>query len=382
MTSLTIILFNNSTDDIEVRFFTKDWEAKGSFSQADVHRQVAIVFKTPPFYNTNIASPVSVQMQLRRPSDQEVSEAMEFKYLPDDKDPYGCNEKKRRRETFEKIIQSLPEPMNVFAQRYPVQHSSNNFSQPQHFMSHSSDMLYPHHSLQPVMNSHPSSSMNSGSSWSHGQPSIPLDSLRFSQQQQSCSATMPTSIPSSKMHMPGDITLPLLTEIDLKCLDTNGSNGALQAGVGRKENDANSNGHLPLQSTNVYTAACANSLDGSSLNAAVANNNNNMDTSDILLSVTSEHIYQWTAPPPPPPQGSQGPNASLGMIGSDSQVPYDDAVPRLVNNGDIFNGLRQPNNDSQHGNPGGTPSSEHYRAEANPSTGHFNLISRWEYFQS
>ncbi|XP_028676632.1 proto-oncogene c-Rel isoform X2 [Erpetoichthys calabaricus] len=388
-------------DDIEVRFFMKDWEAKGSFSQADVHRQVAIVFKTPPFYNTNITSPVSVQMQLRRPSDQEVSEAMEFKYLPDDKDPYGCNEKKRRRETFEKIIQSLPgmnmercaaiqqssvtptikkEPMNVFTQRYPVQHSSNNFSQPQHFMSHSSDMLYPHHSLQPVMNSHHSSSMNSGSGWSHGQTSIPLDSLRFSQHQQSCTTTMPTSIPSSKMHMPGDITLPLLTEIDLKCLDTNGSNGALPAVVGRKENDTNSNGHLPLQSTNVYTAACANTLDGSSLNAAVANNNNNMDTNDILLSVTSEHIYQWTAPPPS--QGSQGPNASLGMIGSESQVPYDDAVPRLVNNGDIFNGLRQPNNDSQHGNPGGTPSSEHYRAEANPSTGHFNLISRWEYFHS
>ncbi|KAJ8389920.1 hypothetical protein AAFF_G00113890 [Aldrovandia affinis] len=33
-------------DDIEVRFFTQNWEAKGYFSQPDVHRQVAIVFKT------------------------------------------------------------------------------------------------------------------------------------------------------------------------------------------------------------------------------------------------------------------------------------------------------------------------------------------------
>ncbi|XP_068597277.1 proto-oncogene c-Rel [Brachionichthys hirsutus] len=86
-------------DDIEVRFFSSDgWEAKGSFSQADVHRQVAIVFKTPPYYNTSIMESVTVHMQLRRPSDQEVSEAMDFRYLPDDKDPYGYNVKKRKRE--------------------------------------------------------------------------------------------------------------------------------------------------------------------------------------------------------------------------------------------------------------------------------------------
>lgn len=73
-------------DDIEVRFFSTDgWEAKGSFSQADVHRQVAIVFKTPSYYNTNIMESVTVHMQLRRPSDQEVSEPMDFRYLPDDK---------------------------------------------------------------------------------------------------------------------------------------------------------------------------------------------------------------------------------------------------------------------------------------------------------
>ena len=73
-------------DDIEVRFFSLDgWEAKGSFSQADVHRQVAIVFKTPPYHNTSIMESVTVHMQLRRPSDQEVSESMDFRYLPDDK---------------------------------------------------------------------------------------------------------------------------------------------------------------------------------------------------------------------------------------------------------------------------------------------------------
>ncbi|KAG7229932.1 hypothetical protein INR49_009652 [Caranx melampygus] len=91
-------------DDIEVRFFSSDgWEARGSFSQADVHRQVAIVFKTPSYYNTSITESVTVHMQLRRPSDQEVSEPMDFRYLPDDKDPYGYNEKKRRREHLMKI---------------------------------------------------------------------------------------------------------------------------------------------------------------------------------------------------------------------------------------------------------------------------------------
>ncbi|XP_024152774.1 proto-oncogene c-Rel [Oryzias melastigma] len=91
-------------DDIEVRFFSSDgWEARGSFSQADVHRQVAIVFKTPPYHNTSITESVTVQMQLRRPSDQEVSEPMDFRYLPDNKDPYGYSEKKRKREYLMKI---------------------------------------------------------------------------------------------------------------------------------------------------------------------------------------------------------------------------------------------------------------------------------------
>ncbi|KAJ7341301.1 hypothetical protein JRQ81_005238 [Phrynocephalus forsythii] len=69
-------------DDIEVRFAMNEWEAKGIFSQADVHRQVAIVFRTPPFYK-DISEPVTVKMQLRRPSDQEVN-------------PYGHKAKKQR----------------------------------------------------------------------------------------------------------------------------------------------------------------------------------------------------------------------------------------------------------------------------------------------
>uniref|UniRef100_A0A8C6U2K8 V-rel avian reticuloendotheliosis viral oncogene homolog A n=1 Tax=Neogobius melanostomus TaxID=47308 RepID=A0A8C6U2K8_9GOBI len=69
-------------EDIEVRFFQDAWEGKGTFSQADVHRQVAIVFRTPAYHDTNLSKPVSVKMQLRRPSDREVSEPMDFQYLP------------------------------------------------------------------------------------------------------------------------------------------------------------------------------------------------------------------------------------------------------------------------------------------------------------
>ncbi|XP_026208515.1 transcription factor p65 isoform X2 [Anabas testudineus] len=83
-------------EDIEVRFFQDSWEGKGTFSQADVHRQVAIVFRTPPYRDTNLTEPVRVKMQLRRPSDREVSEPMDFQYLPSDTDEYRLSEKRKR----------------------------------------------------------------------------------------------------------------------------------------------------------------------------------------------------------------------------------------------------------------------------------------------
>lgn len=83
-------------EDIEVRFFKDSWEGKGSFSQADVHRQVAIVFRTPAYHDANLAEPVHVKMQLRRPSDREVSEPMDFQFFPSDPDEYRLMEKRKR----------------------------------------------------------------------------------------------------------------------------------------------------------------------------------------------------------------------------------------------------------------------------------------------
>ncbi|KAJ8281834.1 hypothetical protein COCON_G00043530 [Conger conger] len=102
-------------EDIEVRFYLDSWEGKGSFSQADVHRQVAIVFRTPPYSDPHLTEPVRVKMQLRRPSDREVSEPVDFQYLPGDQDEFRLMEKRKRTEgMFQnlKLGNSLPGPVS------------------------------------------------------------------------------------------------------------------------------------------------------------------------------------------------------------------------------------------------------------------------------
>lgn len=96
-------------EDIEVYFTGPGWEARGSFSQADVHRQVAIVFRTPPYADPGLQAPVRVSMHLRRPSDRELSEPMEFQYLPDTDDRHRIEEKRKRTyETFKSIMKKSP----------------------------------------------------------------------------------------------------------------------------------------------------------------------------------------------------------------------------------------------------------------------------------
>ncbi|XP_071974019.1 transcription factor p65 isoform X2 [Engystomops pustulosus] len=103
------LLCDKVQKDIEVVFVHGNWEARGSFSQADVHRQVAIVFRTPPYQVSEIRQPVKVQMQLRRPSDKEVSEPMEFQYLPYEGDLHHIDEKRKRTlESFKHIVKKSP----------------------------------------------------------------------------------------------------------------------------------------------------------------------------------------------------------------------------------------------------------------------------------
>ncbi|KAM7389298.1 hypothetical protein PAMP_023283 [Pampus punctatissimus] len=74
-------------DDIQVRFYEEDdsgltWEALGDFSPTDVHRQFAIVFKTPKYRDQNLQKPTPVFVQLKRKSDNETSEPKPFTYHP------------------------------------------------------------------------------------------------------------------------------------------------------------------------------------------------------------------------------------------------------------------------------------------------------------
>ena len=58
------------------------WEGFGEFQHSQVHKQVAISFRTPRYKAIDIAEPVRVKIQLRRPSDGATSEPLDFEMLP------------------------------------------------------------------------------------------------------------------------------------------------------------------------------------------------------------------------------------------------------------------------------------------------------------
>lgn len=89
-------------DDIQVRFYEENqfgdeiWDAYGDFSPTDVHRQFAIVFRTPRYRDVNIKDPVTVNVQLRRRSDGEVSDPKQFVYMPIKEDPEEISRKRMK----------------------------------------------------------------------------------------------------------------------------------------------------------------------------------------------------------------------------------------------------------------------------------------------
>ncbi|XP_072548335.1 transcription factor RelB isoform X2 [Salminus brasiliensis] len=82
-------------DDIEIIFALDDWEAKAEFAQTDVHRQIAIVFKAPPYQEQDISEEVEVNVCLRRISDRMYSDPVKFTYLPLNTDPYEVKRKRK-----------------------------------------------------------------------------------------------------------------------------------------------------------------------------------------------------------------------------------------------------------------------------------------------
>ncbi|XP_065152937.1 nuclear factor NF-kappa-B p100 subunit-like isoform X2 [Paramisgurnus dabryanus] len=92
-------------DDIDIRFYEEEedggWEAFGDFSPTDVHKQYAIVFKTPPYRCTDITRPVTVFLQLKRKKGGDCSEPKQFTYIPHNQD---------KEEVQRKRMKSLPQP--------------------------------------------------------------------------------------------------------------------------------------------------------------------------------------------------------------------------------------------------------------------------------
>ncbi|XP_039996104.1 LOW QUALITY PROTEIN: nuclear factor NF-kappa-B p100 subunit [Xiphias gladius] len=87
-------------DDIEIRFYEDDeegsWEAFGDFSPTDVHKQYAIVFKTPPYHRTEIERPVTVFLQLKRKKAGDSSDPKQFTYIPQVQDKEEVLRKKQK----------------------------------------------------------------------------------------------------------------------------------------------------------------------------------------------------------------------------------------------------------------------------------------------
>ncbi|CAI9726283.1 nuclear factor NF-kappa-B p100 subunit isoform X4 [Octopus vulgaris] len=90
-----------SRDDVSVVFSENDnspdqWRALADFGATDIHKQYAIVFKTPPYHNIHISKPIQVNIRLERPSNNETSEAMIFTYYPKCPDDNELNIKRSK----------------------------------------------------------------------------------------------------------------------------------------------------------------------------------------------------------------------------------------------------------------------------------------------
>ncbi|XP_063222875.1 embryonic polarity protein dorsal-like isoform X4 [Bacillus rossius redtenbacheri] len=111
-------------EDIEIRFFEGNenkpvWEARGDFQPTNVHKQVAIAFRTPRYRTLETDAPVKAFVQLRRPSDGATSEPLPFEFLPLDSDP----SKKRKR----KYMTEVSEP-NMLQQLHDADTSRQLFA--------------------------------------------------------------------------------------------------------------------------------------------------------------------------------------------------------------------------------------------------------------
>ncbi|XP_073989371.1 embryonic polarity protein dorsal-like isoform X6 [Rhodnius prolixus] len=107
-------------EDISVRFYEeKDgqvvWEGLGDFTPTQVHKQVAISFRTPRYKTLEIEQPVQVLIQLRRPSDNATSEALPFQITPLDSDHAKLKRKRQKFSNEPEVLREMQDtaPMRV-----------------------------------------------------------------------------------------------------------------------------------------------------------------------------------------------------------------------------------------------------------------------------
>ncbi|KAM9477933.1 proto-oncogene c-Rel isoform 1-T1 [Clarias gariepinus] len=382
-------------DDIEVRFFTQTWEARGSFSQADVHRQVAIVFRTPAYCDTSITSPVTVQMQLRRPTDQEVSEPMEFRYLPDDKDPYGCREKKRKIETLMKsfpsfmpgrispAVKKAPSQTHMMHQR--IKTELNPYGKPAHhgIMRPNQQIMYNNtYQPQPMM---PAPSVSPAQvSFNHGQWPSP-SSNHGANNQVGMSQVNPLNPvnPVSSISTPGDgpNSLPLLSSIDLEILELQGASATQthQEQLEHSQQPLHRKETVPTSESiwNNFAPSQASGTQNGPANTGVMDMNypysNSQDRNELLHSLvgpqTAHNLKQE-------PQGQ----STLAMLDLNNSTIFDSTPSYTMLN-------YQPNNSSNQEtiiNPSSSrPSGSGQRNTQNPSYPHTGMApeSYWSYGQ-
>ncbi|XP_034245464.1 embryonic polarity protein dorsal-like isoform X4 [Thrips palmi] len=86
-TEMILLCEKVAKEDIQVRFFEErdnevKWEAYANFQPSQVHKQVAITFETPRYERIEFSEPVTVYIQLKRPSDGATSEPHIFEMIP------------------------------------------------------------------------------------------------------------------------------------------------------------------------------------------------------------------------------------------------------------------------------------------------------------
>lgn len=141
-----------SRDDIQVRFFEERdgkllWETYTELAPTDIHKQVAICFKSPKYYNESITQPVSANVQLKRPSDNQVSEPRVFKFLPCDSDEDMIS---RKRQKIHQFNENLQHHHHYFHQHQQQQHQQRQ--QQQHLHQTSTNLqAQNHHHNQPQL---------------------------------------------------------------------------------------------------------------------------------------------------------------------------------------------------------------------------------------